>query len=218
MEHAFWQSRWSEGRIGFHRAEPSADLVTHAPASWSPDARVLVPLAGKSVDLAWLAGRFREVVGVEFVRAAAVAFFAERGIVPEVRDESGVEVLAHHNLSLRVQDFLELDPERVGHFDAAWDRAAIVALPEPTRARYAERLVALMRPGARILLASFEYPQAAMAGPPFSVGDEELLALFSPATTPVRLDRRVVDDRRPPSLSDDTPIHTSIWSFTRNPR
>jgi len=220
MERTFWESRWSEGRIGFHRAEPSGDLVAHAPALWAPVARVLVPLCGKSHDLAWLAARHAEVVGVEFVRVAAVQFFAERGVVPEIHEEPGdagpVEVFTHANLTIRVQDIFALDPARVGTFDAVWDRAAIVALPDEDRARYADHLVTLTRPGARILLASFDYPQAAMAGPPFSVGDDELLRLFSAATTPVRLDRRVVDERRPPTLPADVAIHTSLWSFTRN--
>ena len=51
-----WESRWREGRIGFHKTEVQPMLVRHAEVllTGNPQ-RVFVPLCGKSVDLPWLA-------------------------------------------------------------------------------------------------------------------------------------------------------------------
>ncbi|RYE88907.1 MAG: thiopurine S-methyltransferase, partial [Myxococcales bacterium] len=85
MEHEFWQSRWREGRIGFHEAEGSPRL--REGLAWLTGERpgaVLVPLCGKSVDMRVLAGTGQRVVGVELAEPAAQAFFDEWGVTPEI--------------------------------------------------------------------------------------------------------------------------------------
>ncbi len=70
--------------------------------------------------------------------------------------------------------------------DVSWHRfaalqvtgAALVALPEDLRARYAEHMVALTE-GAPQFLISFDYDQSEMNGPPFSVVESEVRALYS---------------------------------------
>ncbi|MFO0750490.1 MAG: thiopurine S-methyltransferase [Myxococcota bacterium] len=217
IDQGFWRARWDAGQIGFHRTAPNDQLVKYADVVWTRHGRVLVPLCGKSVDLAWLAGRFADVVGVEFVAAAAEAFFADQGVVPERADQGGVAVLRHGAVGIRVQDFLTLEPDALGPIDAVWDRAALIALPPGLRRAYADRLVALMPAGASCLLLTFEYPQALMAGPPFSVGDDEVHSLFSADARLERLERTPVTERRPPALAADVPIHSSTWLITRTP-
>ena len=63
MKPEFWKERWVRGEIGFHQAEVEPGLVTHL-GGLAPT-RVLVPLCGKSLDLAWLATQGHQVVGVE---------------------------------------------------------------------------------------------------------------------------------------------------------
>ena len=66
MQHDFWHQRWQEGRIGFHRGEVMPLLEKHWPALQLPAAdTVLVPLAGKSLDMVWLATQGHRVLGVE---------------------------------------------------------------------------------------------------------------------------------------------------------
>src|SRR5690606_40973507 len=54
----YWLHRWDEGRTGFHRDDVMPLLQRHWPALELPaDAAVLVPLAGKTLDMHWLAAR-----------------------------------------------------------------------------------------------------------------------------------------------------------------
>ncbi len=57
---------------------------------------------------------------------------------------------------------------------AAYDRAALVALPPSMRERYAQHFATLMPAGSRTLLVAFEYEQTIKDGPPFSVEPDEV--------------------------------------------
>ncbi|MBL9037808.1 MAG: hypothetical protein JNG84_04760, partial [Archangium sp.] len=81
MNEVFWVTRWNEGRIGFHEGKPNAWLARHH-AELGHTQRVLVPLCGKSEDLAYLAALGHQVVGVELVELAARAFFTEHSLTP----------------------------------------------------------------------------------------------------------------------------------------
>ena len=56
----------------------------------------------------------------------------------------------------------------MGHVDAIYDRAALIALPEDTRQEYMKHLCALTD-NVKQLLVSIEYDQALMDGPPFAI-------------------------------------------------
>ena len=56
--------------------------------------------------------------------------------------------------------------------DAAYDRAALVALPPEMRGDYVRVLRSLLAPHATLLLVSLEFDAA--GGPPFSVDDAEV--------------------------------------------
>lgn len=85
MEPAFWQQRWADNQIGFHQAQVNPYLQKYWPTlGLVPGSRVLVPLCGKSLDLAWLAGQGHRVLGVELSRRAVEAFFREHGLQAEV--------------------------------------------------------------------------------------------------------------------------------------
>ncbi len=77
MDEEFWQQRWREGRIGFHREQVMPLLEKHWRALALPKgSRVFVPLAGKSLDMAWLAAQGHRVLGIELSRIAVEQFFA----------------------------------------------------------------------------------------------------------------------------------------------
>ena len=69
MDPSFWRDRWQAGQIGFHEGRPNSFLERFADRL-PRGGRVLVPLCGKAEDLAYLAGRGHEVVGVELVEDA----------------------------------------------------------------------------------------------------------------------------------------------------
>jgi thiopurine S-methyltransferase len=83
LDRRFWEQKWAEGATAFHRGAVSPALERHARTYFPPGSTVLVPLCGKSHDLAWLAAQGFEVHGVEFVEQAAREFFAGHGIEPE---------------------------------------------------------------------------------------------------------------------------------------
>jgi thiopurine S-methyltransferase len=181
MDHGFWRDRWREGKIGFHEGRPNAFLERHG-ARLGEGRRVLVPLCGKTADLAYLAGLGHEVVGVELVEDAVRAFFAERELVPEVTEAEGLVVYRADAVTIIAGDWFATTREVVGAVDAVYDRAAVIALPGELRARYAAHLRSLIAPDAPALVVTLEYDPARMDGPPFPVVEDELRALHAGCT------------------------------------
>jgi len=75
-------------------------------------------------------------------------------------------------------DIFELQAEDLATVGAVYDRASLVALPPDMRRRYADHLAAVLPPDASVLLVAFEYDQAEMDGPPFSVAAAEITELY----------------------------------------
>ena len=170
-----WHRRWREGRLGFHRDEVHPDLVEYSERFLGGERRrVLVPLCGKTRDLAWLAEQGHEVVGVELVPAAVEAFFDEQDLTPERDEIHGLPVMRHGRLSVIMDDVFNVTVGKMGSFDRIWDRAALAALPPTVRPRYTAHLGRLAREGALLLQNFLEYDDEVMDGPPFSVTEQEL--------------------------------------------
>lgn len=170
-----WLNRWEEGRIGWHEPGGNQALKAHWP-SLPAGSRVLVPLCGKSVDLVWLADRGLDVTGVELSPVAIEAFFAEQRLAFE-RREGVLDRYTARDLPLSIAcgDFFEFTDEP---FDAVFDRGALVAMPRDMRPEYARRVDALLRPTPFRLVVTLEYEQSRVAGPPFAVWPQELLAYW----------------------------------------
>lgn len=177
MDPEFWKTRWAEGRIGFHEGAPNAFLVRHH-AKLATTPRVLVPLCGKAEDLAYLAATGHEVVGVELVEDAVKAFFAEHALDAEVSRVDGFVRYAAPSITIYVGDIFATNRALLGPLDAIWDRAALIALPDDRRRRYVDHLCTLVPKGGRVLLVTLEYPLGSADGPPFSVEEAEVRALF----------------------------------------
>lgn len=181
MEEAFWQARWAQGQIGFHLQEVNPYLQQHWPSlSIAPGSQVLVPLCGKSLDMAWLAGQGLRVLGVELADRAVEDFFAEQGLQPEVEQQGVLRLYRAAGVEIYCGDFFNVQAEHVAGCTALYDRAALIALPETMRARYVEHLAAILPGNCRGLLVSLEYAQEDMSGPPFSVSQAEIDARLSP--------------------------------------
>ncbi len=175
MEIDFWAQRWKEGRIGFHEGRTNTFLERHVDRLGPAPKRVLVPLCGKTEDMAFLASRGHEVVGVEVVEDAVKAFFDEHGLEPSVRElDHGVRAYASGRVTLLAGSVFDCHHEHVGPVDALYDRAALVALPADVRPRYVAHLRALLAPGSKGLLVTFDYDQSKVEPPPFAVSEEEV--------------------------------------------
>jgi len=180
MEPAFWHRKWADNQIGFHQAEASPYLQRYWPAlGLAVGSRVLVPLCGKSLDLAWLAGQGHRVLGVELSRRAVEDFFLEHGLAAQVSQHGAFEVWRSGDVELWCGDVFALQAEDVVDCAGLYDRAALIALPAPMRERYKVMLTTLMPVGGKGMLVTLDYDQALLAGPPFSVGDAEVRQGFA---------------------------------------
>lgn len=178
MEPDFWHQRWQGNLIGFHQNEFNPYLLEYWPQlELDEGSGVLVPLCGKSLDMLWLAER-HSVHGVELSPRAVEDFFAEQHLESSRREADGFSVCETTGITLYCGNFFGLSPAMLGEIGSVYDRAALIALPADMRARYVSHLNGLCPAGTRMLLVSIAYNQAEMSGPPFSVEDAEVHALF----------------------------------------
>lgn len=159
--------------------------------------RILLPLAGKTIDIPYLAehDQVKEVVGVESVRKAVEEFASEQShldVRPVGESADGKnEVYEGRGSSngalvrMIMGDFFACNEENCfGRFQCAFDRGGLVAVDPSVRSKYAEVLDRLMAPGGKVLLVCFDRragsEEAKRNGPPFSVPQEEVRSLFEP--------------------------------------
>ena len=180
MESSFWHKRWESNQIGFHQKRVNPYLQAHwAGLALPAECRVLVPLCGKSQDLAWLAGQGHRVLGVELSRRAVEDFFLEHGLEPKVTQQGAFEVWESGDVQLWCGDFFALQPDDVAQCVGFYDRAALIALPPAMRQRYMAFLSTLLPARCAGLLVTLEYDQSRIDGPPFAVFDDEVRAGFA---------------------------------------
>ena len=217
MHPDFWLQRWSENRIGFHQDAPTPLLMEHWPGLGLPGgARVFVPLAGKSLDMLWLAAQGYQVLGVELSRQAVEAFFDEHGLTPERRESRyGVHYTAGP-IELIQGDAFDLDAGALAGCEGVFDRAALIALPPDLRRRYVHELYARLPSGCRGLLVTLEYPPHEKAGPPFPVDEDEVRDLYGRDWTVEALERRDILDSQPGFVAEGvTSLETAAYRLQR---
>jgi thiopurine S-methyltransferase len=135
--------------------------------------RVFVPLCGKSLDLGWFLSQGDAVAGAELSELAVTQLFAELGVEPRISPIGRLKHYSGTQIDIFVGDIFDLTRELLGRIDAVYDRAALVALPESMRRRYTAHLTAITAIAPQLLIC-YEYDQAVMDGPPFSVKSEEV--------------------------------------------
>jgi thiopurine S-methyltransferase len=220
MEHDFWRQRWQEGRIGFHQDDVTLLLRQYwRTLALSSGSRVFVPLAGKTLDMSWLAAQGHRVLGVELSQIAVDQFFKEHGLTPTRRESRyGVHYLAG-GVELICGDTFALDADFLSDCESVFDRAALIALPPELRRRYATELYARLPAGCRGLMITLEYPQHEKEGPPFSVGEEEVRALYTGHWRIELLERRDILAAQPGFVAEGvTRLATVAYRFERNPQ
>jgi thiopurine S-methyltransferase len=179
MEPEFWKQRWHAGEINFHRSEVNALLQTHG-KNLAGYHRVYVPLCGKSLDMVHLRDAGHQVFGTEIVETAVEQFFAEQHIRPLVDQVGNYHRYSSPGITLLLGNAFALTPAHLdGHVDAVYDRASLVALDPSTRQAFVASLHNVLRSQGAILLVVFEYDQAKVSGPPWSVSDAEVRHLFA---------------------------------------
>ena len=203
MNAEFWHQRWQTARIGFHRQQVNAQLAeVWPPLGLATGSQVLVPLCGKSKDMLWLADQGHNVSGFELSPLAVADFFAEAQLTPiqtsvgpylcwqaeKIRIYQGDFFVVDQLQSDKcAADLAPLEKNSVAQFnpqfDAAYDRAALIALPNTRQSQYVELLARLLKPGATLLLITVHYAPEQQQAPPFSVSESAVHALFAPYFT-----------------------------------
>lgn len=174
-----WQDRWEKNAIGFHQEEGNSFLKKYWSAlNLEPRANVFVPLCGKTPDLLWLAGQGYQVTGIELVEMACEAFFEENKLDYQVETVGTLKRYFNSQIQIFAGDFFELSKQALTLIDAVYDRAALIALPEELRKRYAKHLISLMPIKSQMLLIVYESDNP-VQGPPYSVSQDEVKALFT---------------------------------------
>ena len=182
MDHDFWLERWNEGTTPWHLDRPNPALVgTWDDVGAPPDATVFVPLCGRSVDMAWLAGRGHRVVGSELSEVGVRSFFGDVGLVPVTTSVGPLTRFEGGPFELWCGDLFDLPDAALADVGVVYDRAGLVALPPATRARYAALMGERLPVDAAVLLVTVVYDGEEMTGPPFSVDAGEIRALYGDA-------------------------------------
>lgn len=218
MDAEFWMQRWQEGQIGFHRSEVMPLLETHwAALQLPPGSRVLVPLAGKSLDMHWLAAQGHRVLGVELSPLAVRQFFAEAGLQPQQHRSRYGEHFIAGPVEIIQGDAFGLDAELLADVAGIYDRAALIALPPPLRRRYRGTVYDALPSRCQGLLITLEYPQAEKAGPPFSVETREVEQLFAAPWRTSLLERRDILEQEPRFRDEGvTALSTAVYRLQKS--
>jgi thiopurine S-methyltransferase len=125
----------------------------------------------------WLREQACHVLGIELSETACEAFFVENGGAVERVFVDGFYQREKDEIALLCGDFFKLSADKLAGVGAVYDRAALIALPKDLRHAYAEKMIEWLPKGVKVLLVTLEFEGE--AGPPFSVGADEVRALFS---------------------------------------
>jgi thiopurine S-methyltransferase len=213
VDATFWHNRWQTNQTGWHERDINPLLITHFPSlNVPPGGRVFVPLCGKSLDLSWLLSRGYAVAGAELSELAVTQLFADLRMEPIISEVGKHKHFRGEKLDIYVGDLFDLSREVLGPVDAVYDRAALVALPEAMRSRYATHLKTITALAPQLVIG-YEYDQTVVAGPPFSVTTDELHRHYSDSYALTPLARIDV----PGGLKGKCPATEHVWRLNKLP-
>ena len=179
MEANFWHQKWESNQIGFHESDANALFVSHFKRlDLQTNARVFLPLCGKTRDIAWLLDKGYRVTGAELSESAIKQLFVDLDATPKVTDVGELKLYQAEGIDIYVGDIFHLTQDILSDVDAIYDRAALVALPPEVRVRYAQHLVDITNTAPQLLIC-YQYDQALMSGPPFSIVASEVLQHYA---------------------------------------
>jgi SAM-dependent methyltransferase len=167
----FWQERFEKQEIGWDRAGPSPQLLNWLAAGDLPPCRIAVPGCGGGWEVAELARRGFDVVGIDYTPAAV---------------ERTRALLLKQGLSAQVlqADVLSYQPDQP--FDAIYEQTCLCAIHPDHWLQYAQQLRRWLRPGGSLWLLAMQMirPSASeqgwVQGPPYHCDINAVRVLFPP--------------------------------------
>ena len=179
MDSNFWHQLWESNEIGFHQRAVNPLLAEYINVlSLVEGERLFLPLCGKTLDITWLLSKGYRVAGAELNKPAVEQLFSELGVEPRISAMGKLDCYSAENIDIFVGDIFDLSSEILGDVDAIYDRAALVALPEMMREKYRSHLLEITHTAPQLLL-TFEYDQAVLEGPPFSISPDDVKQYYS---------------------------------------
>ena len=174
MDKKFWHRKWENNDIAFHENSTNPLLVHYFnQLSLAEGSRLFIPLCGKTLDIAWLLSKGYRVAGAELSTLAIEQLFAALELKPTLSTIGEIDHYSAKNIDIFVGDIFDLSGKLLGKVDAVYDRAALVALPEIMRTKYASHVTEITNNAPQLLICC-EYNQPLMEGPPFSISTEEI--------------------------------------------
>lgn len=170
MEKNYWQRRWESHNIGFNQKKTNSLLVEHLKIlNLAVQARIFVPLCGKSIDMLYLLNQGYSVIGVELSEIACAEFFTENNIAYKVEQQEHFSRYYADAIELYCGDFFAMPRAVLQTCQAVYDRAALIALPPSIRQAYVDFFNENLAPQTKMLLNTIDYDQKQMTGPPFAI-------------------------------------------------
>lgn len=193
MEADFWHQKWERGEIAFHQSQANPFLVAHFDnLNLAKGSRVFLPLCGKTLDIAWLLTNGFRVAGAELSKIAIDELFQSLSLKPQIAEAGNLMHYSAEDIDIFVGDIFDLSAQMLGRIDAIYDRAALVALPAELRKKYAAHLTSITNTAPQLLIA-YEYDQALVDGPPFSISAEEVKQRYGASYTLAALESKDVE-------------------------
>ena len=212
MDPNFWHKRWEKNEIGFHQSAVNVLLSDHFSGLSLPQtSRVFVPLCGKTRDIAWLLSQGHRVVGVELSKLAVEELFVDLGAAPKISVQGELLRYSAPGLEIFVGDIFELSGDLLGRVDAIYDRAALVAFPTEMRGRYGAHVAAITQLAPQFLIC-FEYDQAVMNGPPFSIDRQKVHDVYGAHYQIESITNRDVAG----GLKGKCPAQETVWHLVKS--
>ena len=186
MKHTFWHDRWKLNQVGFHLNYVHPLLIRNldlfqfntGPVGQN---RIFLPLCGKTLDIGYLLAKNYSVVAVELSEIAVQAVLQALDLQPDnpvkISEWAGGKCYQAKNLQIYVGDFFALTQGDLADIALVYDRAALIALPEPLRTDYAQHLARITEHAPQLLI-TLDYDQSVAGGPPFAVSTKSIEVLY----------------------------------------
>ena len=175
MEKDKWLDAWKIKKIGFHQSAYNNAMKEHFDKIDMKDKTVLIPLAGKSLDILYFLERGAKVIANELSPIAAQEFFEENEIPYSTDKNTHHEIYKAPNLTYYLGDFFALTKHELGKIDFLYDRACVVALPEQMRTKYFKKIEQLITTKTHLFILTYKHDGPKEFGPPFYVPEEEII-------------------------------------------
>ena len=168
----FWQERFDTGQTGWDRGGPSPGLMAWLDSGALAPCRIAVPGCGSGWEVAELARRGFDVVGIDYTAAAvekARAHCRQQGVQAKI-------------VRADVLDHAPSVP-----FDAVYEQTCLCALHPEHWVRYAGQLRSWLAPGGRLAAMFMQTPrpgateEGLIQGPPYHCDINAMRALFPEA-------------------------------------